>query len=77
MEKQLTVNLSVALNYVENAHEQFNYYITHENKLNDKDRETFYLYGREKLRMNLVRLSNIKKSILAILGNKRMKNVDG
>ncbi len=72
MEKQLIGHLSVALNYVENAYAQLNYYLENEDELNEGEREKFYSYGREKLRINLIRLVNIKKSINAILGNKRI-----
>ena len=75
MEKQLVITLNVALNYVENAYEQLNYFMEHEDSMNQTDRERFYSYGRDKLRLNLVRLVNIKKSINAIIGNKRIIDV--
>ena len=74
MEKQLINHLSVALNYIENAYEQLNYYLVNEDKLTDVQRDKFYSYGREKLRMNLVRLVNTKKAINAVIGNKRIVN---
>ncbi len=73
MEKQLITTLSVALNYIENAYEQLNYCVENEDQMNQNDREKFYSYGRDKLRLNLVRLVNIKKSLAAIMGNKRIK----
>lgn len=72
LEKQLVSTLSVSLNYIENAYEQLNYFVKNEDKLNDVEREKFYSYGRENLMLNLVRLVNIKKSLMAILGNKRV-----
>jgi len=71
VEKILVINLSEALHYIEKAYEELNYYILNEDSLNDSKREKFYSYGRDKLRLNIVRLVNIKKSINAIIGNKR------
>jgi hypothetical protein len=72
MDRQLVSSLSVALNYVENAYEQLNYFMKNEDSLTDLERESFYSYGRDKLQMNLVRLVNVKKSLMAIVGNKRL-----
>jgi len=76
MEKQLIVELNVALDHLENAYKQLNYYIENEDKLTDTQREKFYSYGRDKLRLNLVRLVNSKKAINAIIGNKRKENME-
>ncbi len=71
MEKQLIASLNLALDFIENAYKELNYYIENEDKLNDREREKFYSYGRDKLRLNLVRLVNAKKSINSIIGDKK------
>ena len=71
MEKQLIASLNLALDFIENAYKELNYFVENEDKLNDREREKFYSYGRDKLRLNLVRLVGMKKSISAIMGDKR------
>ncbi len=75
MEKQLISNLSIAMNYIENAYEQLNYYVKNEDSMKQSERDKFYCYGRDKLRTNLIRLVNIKKSINTIVGNKKMNTM--
>lgn len=72
IEKQIIPILSVALNYIENAYQMLNFFVENEDSLNEVERERYYDYGRDTLDMSLVRLVNVKKSLLAITGNKRI-----
>lgn len=72
MEKGALSNLSIALNHIENVYTQFNNLINNENSLNEKERSALYDYGLDKARIDLVRLVNIKKSLAAIMTNRRI-----
>lgn len=70
MEKKLIIKLNEALIFIESAYDDLNYFIQNENKLNDAERHKYYSYGRDTLRLNVVRLASIKKTIASIIGNK-------
>lgn len=72
--KDIVCNLSVSLNYIENIYDHFLNLIDNENKLNDKEREILYSYGLDKAKLDLVRLSNAKKSLIAIMKDKKPVN---
>jgi hypothetical protein len=69
MKKEIIDNISVALNYVENAYSTLKYHVENENSLNEKQRENLYKYGLDLAKLNLVKLSNVKKSLLSVTAN--------
>lgn len=73
LEHAVIANLSIALNYVENAYDNLNYYVKNEKDLTEIEREKLYTYGILLAQLNVVKLATVKKSLLKITDNKRIK----
>lgn len=69
-------NVLIALNYIENAHHALTLAIKDELNCNQTERNDLYEYGLSDLDIHKVKLANIKKSILSITGNRRLKELD-
>lgn len=68
MKKGIVGELKSALKHLENAYNVLKYNIENEKDLNDKQRTVYYGYGVEIANLNLLRLTNAKKGILAVTG---------
>jgi len=73
MKRELTSHISVALNHIENAYNTLKYFVDNEDALNDGQRNNLYEYGLELARINIVRLANAKKGLLAVTANARVR----
>lgn len=69
MKKEIVDNVSIALNYIENAYHALKYHVENERSLNEKQRESLYKYGLDLARLNIVKLANAKKALLSVTAN--------
>jgi len=68
MKKGIINEIRSALNHIENAYNVLKYNLDNEDALNSKEREVFYGYGIETAKLNIVRLVNANKGLLAVTG---------
>jgi len=67
VKKDVISNLSTAFNHIEDVYNKFKFLLKNESSLNEVDRNKLYEYGLDQIKIDLVRLVNIKKGLLAII----------
>lgn len=67
--KNVMTNLQTALQYIENAHHILTSAIEEERKLTVNERNQLFDYGLADVNIHKVKVANVKKSILSIVGN--------
>lgn len=74
LDKRVLRNVAVALNHIENAYASLKLSLSEEKDCNEARRNELYDYGISDAQIHLVKLSNVKKALLSITGNRSYKN---